>query len=57
MRVTPDVVLEITTSVPDLALRVEIHIVPESYTPDQMHHTVPSDGEIHAFDMVMDSEA
>jgi len=57
MRATPDVVLEITTSVPDLALRVEIPIVAESYTPDQMQRTIPCDDEIHAFDFVMDTEA
>jgi hypothetical protein len=57
MRATPELVLEITTSVPDLALREDPPFVPESYTPDQMQRTVPCDGEIHAFDMVMNTEA
>jgi len=57
MRATPELILEITTSVPDLAFLEQPPVVPESYTPDQMQRTVPCDGEIHAFDMVMNTEA
>jgi len=56
MRATPELVLEITTSVPDLAFRVDPPFVPESYTPDQMQRIIPCDSEIHAFDMVMNTE-
>jgi len=56
MRATPELVLEITASVPDLAFRVDPPFVPESYTPDQMQRIIPCDSEIHAFDMVMNTE-
>ncbi len=57
MRIAPEPVLEVTTSVPDLSVREDPYFVPESYTPDQMQRTVPCYKEIHAFDMVMKTEA
>ena len=57
MRIAPEPVLEVTTSVPDLSVREDPYFVPEPYTPDQMQRTVPFYGEIHAFDMVLKTEA
>ena len=56
MRIAPEPVLEVTPSVPGLSVRDPPHFIPEPYTPDQMQHTVPFNGEIHAFDMVMKTE-
>jgi hypothetical protein len=57
MRATPELVLEVATSVPDLSVREESHFVPGSHTPDQMQRTVSCYDEIHAFDMVINTEA
>jgi hypothetical protein len=57
MRTAPEPVLEVTTSVPDLSAREPPYFIPGPYTPDQMQHTVPFYGEIHAFDMVLKTEA
>jgi len=57
MRIAPELVLEVTTSVPDLSVRENPIFVPEPYTPDQMQRTVPYYGEIHVFDMGTNTEA
>ena len=57
MRFTPDPVLEVTTSVPDLSVRKDPHYIPEPDTPDQVQRTIPFYGEIHVFDMGINTQA